>query len=82
MYNGIFAKLLFFIRIFEFSIFYYNPKITSIHCMVHRLALAVGQASKQIMAVNKVLTDLDALHRYFSKSFVRAEGFKSVQVGN
>lgn len=57
-----------------------NPKIVSIHCVAHRLALAVAGAAKSHMPINMCLTQLDRIHSYFSKSAVRTSAFVEIQV--
>lgn len=56
------------------------PKIVSIHCVAHRLALALGGAAKLIMDVGSVLDTLDSVYRYYRKSHVRTSTFRTVQV--
>lgn len=59
-----------------------NSKILSVHCVAHRLALAVAAAAKGHMAVNFCLKKLDDIKSYYSKSSTRTSGFRAVQVIN
>ena len=56
-----------------------SPQIINIHCVAHRLALAVGQSSNKIMKVKFVLDRADAIHRYYDASFVRSSGLRQIQ---
>lgn len=49
------------------------------HCVAHRLALAVGDAGKTTMDINLKLTTLDSLHRYYEKSHVHTSGLETIQ---
>ena len=63
----------------HFYSFLQNPTIVSIHCVAHRLALAVASAAKHHSSINLCLSTLDSVHSYYSKSPVRNATFISVQ---
>ena len=52
------------------------------HCVAHRLALAIGGAGNKVIKVKYVLEMLDSIYRHYEKSFVRTAGLRSVQVSN
>lgn len=56
-----------------------NPSLISVHCVAHRLALAIGGAAK-LTEVNHHLSTVDKIHSYFDKSAVRMAVFKLEQV--
>ena len=56
-----------------------SPSLINIHCVAHRLALAIGGAGNKVMKVKFVLEKLDSIYRYYEKSFVRTAGLRSVQ---
>ncbi|XP_078587207.1 zinc finger protein 862-like [Branchiostoma floridae x Branchiostoma japonicum] len=57
-----------------------NAKIVSIHCIAHRLALAVGQAGNKVKFIGDVFKpNLMSLFLYYNGSAVRSEGLKEIQ---
>ena len=58
-----------------------NEKIVNIHCVAHRLALAVGQAGSQVKYIRETFKpNLYTLYLYYDGSAVRTEGLKEIQV--
>jgi hypothetical protein len=55
------------------------PHLLSNHCVAHRLALAVGQASKGVPYLPKFKDILGQLHRFYANSSVRMEGLRQIQ---
>ena len=53
--------------------------LLNIHCVAHRLALALGSSGNSVIKVKYVLDRLDALHRHYEKSFVRTSGLRDIQ---
>ncbi|XP_053409202.1 zinc finger protein 862-like [Mercenaria mercenaria] len=55
------------------------PHLLSNHCVAHRLALAVGQASKGVPYLQKFKDILGQLHRFYANSAVRMDGLRQIQ---
>ncbi|XP_045187536.2 zinc finger protein 862-like [Mercenaria mercenaria] len=49
----------------------YSPQLIQIHCVAHKLALAAGQACRDIPLLNDYQHTLKLIYRYFSNSAVR-----------
>ncbi|XP_077863952.1 zinc finger protein 862-like [Saccoglossus kowalevskii] len=57
-----------------------NPFIISIHCIAHRLALCTSQAAKSVTYLQKYSQILTDIYYYFSRSAVRTESVKEIQL--
>ena len=55
------------------------PFLVSNHCIAHRLALACGQAAKEIAYLKRVKDLLDQLYHYYENSPVHMAGLKAIQ---
>jgi len=53
--------------------------VINVHCVAHRLSLALGGATQNTNMVKIVLKTLNDLHSYYSKSPVREKCFEQVQ---
>ncbi|XP_033096584.1 zinc finger protein 862-like [Anneissia japonica] len=56
-----------------------NPTVTGIHCCAHRLALAAGQAGRQIPYVQRFKDTLRQIFEFYENSAVRLAGLRAVQ---
>ena len=56
-----------------------NSQIITVHCICHRLALASGQASNEVMYLKQMKEHLLTLWKYFHYSPVRSAGLKHIQ---
>ena len=56
-----------------------NPKLTDIHCICHRLALASKDAFNEIPYLKKYEETLAALFKFYHNSSVRAAALKEIQ---
>ena len=58
-----------------------NEKIINIHCVAHRLALAVGQAGDRVKYIGETFKpNMMTLYLYYDGSAVRSAGLKEIQV--
>ena len=55
-----------------------NPYLVSIHCVSHRLALAVSQAGEQVQFIKKFKRSLSSIYSFFHGSPLRIESLKAV----
>lgn len=56
-----------------------NPHVIAVHCMNHRLQLAVSKAFKSVRQVESVDELLSALYKYYSYSTVKASSLDEIQ---
>ena len=56
-----------------------NPQIVAIHCVAHRLALAVAQAGDTIPYVKRFKVLLHNLFSFYDNSPVRTAGLRAIQ---
>lgn len=52
----------------------------SIHCVAHRLALAMAGSAKEVVAIGHCLETIDKVHSYFNKSGIRMAALNQSQV--
>ena len=55
------------------------PHFVQIHCVAHKLALAVGQACRDISLFNEYQVTLKNIYRYFNNSTVRSNELCALQ---
>ncbi|MCG8623277.1 MAG: hypothetical protein MJE68_14955, partial [Proteobacteria bacterium] len=55
------------------------PKLNSIHCANHRLALAAAHAADNITYLKKIKVALRSLFQFYQKSAVRTAGLVAIQ---
>ena len=56
-----------------------NPQIVAIHCVAHRLALAVAQAGDAVPYIKRFKILLHNLFSFYDNSPVRTAGLKAIQ---
>ena len=56
-----------------------NPKILSIHCGPHRVALATSQAAIQVDYIQTFDSNLTSLHYFFANSPIREAALREIQ---
>jgi hypothetical protein len=57
----------------------YSPRLIHIHCAAHRLALAAGQACKDVPMLNEFQLTLKMVYRYFHNSAVRYNQLRAME---
>ena len=57
-----------------------NPTIIAIHCVAHRLAVSLGELSRNVSAVHDVLHLLNQIYHYYKTSPIRTAEFHTIQV--
>ena len=57
----------------------YNPNLTQIHCVAHKLAFTAGQAGRDIAFINDYLLTLKNMYRYFANSAVCYNELRAMQ---
>ena len=57
----------------------FSPHMTQIHCVAHKLALAAGQACRDIALFSEYQLTLKNVYRYFSNSAVRYNELRAMQ---
>ncbi|XP_077988181.1 zinc finger protein 862-like [Glandiceps talaboti] len=57
-----------------------NPFLLGIHCIAYRLALCTSQAAEKVPYLKKYQQSLTDIYYHFSRSAVRTETLKSIQV--
>ena len=57
----------------------YNPHLTQIHCVAHKLTLTTEQAGRDIAFINDYQLTLKNMYRYFTNFAVRYHELQAMQ---
>ena len=57
----------------------YNPNLTQIHCVAHKLVLTAGQAGRDIALISDYQLTLKNMYRYFANSAVCYNELRAMQ---
>ena len=57
-----------------------NPRLVQVHCVAHRVALAAGQACRDVPYFNEYQATLKMIYRFYNNSAVRYNELRAMEV--